>query len=407
MHVLAPSPTTLRRDPTAGWQLLRHGSPLLVCGAGGGQRLDLLAAAGGNTLRTWHTTDAGILDEAASHGLNVMVGLSVAHERHGFDYTDRESVRRQREEILAVVRLLRDHPAVLIWGLGNETEGFERPEGNPLVWTELDRLAQLIKAEDPLHPVCTVIAGPGASKLASFERYCPHVDILGVNAYRDALHIPDALARAGVTRPFLLTEFGPTGHWEVRSTPWGVPVEPAGHDKARTYLETYRDILTRTAGRCLGTFAFLWGHKQEVTPTWYGMFLPTGEKTAAVDAMTLAWSGHEPEALCPRIANLQSALVEAVAPPGRDYEVRADFSGAAPGVLIIDWRVCAESADRRIGGDPENAPPEWPGCVVSVAESGSHVVIRTPGTPGPYRLFVYARDGRGGGAASNFPFLVE
>lgn len=406
MPVLTPLAVSLHHAADGSWQLRRENQPFLVRGAGGGGRLDLLARLGGTTVRTWHTRDAAELDAAHACGIAVMAGLSVGHERHGFDYADAARVERQRDELLDIVRRLKDHPALLVWGLGNETEGFERPEGNPAVWRELDTLAQLIKAEDPHHPVCTIIAGPGAAKLASFQRFCPHVDILGVNAYGDAPRIPEALERAGVTRPFLLTEFGPTGHWEVRSTPWGAPIEPSAQDKARAYLATHRDILARGAGRCLGTFAFLWGHKQEVTPTWYGMFLPTGEKTAAVDAMAQAWSGRDPEHPSPRIVSLRSPLVEAVVPPDKDYVVTLELSfPVRPAALALEWRVMSESTDRKIGGDPEAVPPDHSDCVVSKQPGGA--VIRTPSLAGAYRLFLTVRDGHGGGATANFPFLVS
>jgi hypothetical protein len=398
------SATSLQRAADGSWQLLLQGTPFLIQGAGGGGRYELLAALGGNTVRTWHTHDSAELDEAHAHGLAVMAGLSVAHERHGFDYSDQGRVARQRAEILDIVRRVKNHPALLIWGLGNETEGFERPEGNPLVWRELDTLARLIKAEDPHHPVCTVIAGPGEAKLASFEEYCPHVDILGINAYGDARLAPDALAHASITRPFLLTEFGPSGHWEARATPWGAPIEPSAQEKARSYLATHREVMAQSRGRCLGTLAFLWGHKQEVTPTWYGMFLPTGEKTAAVDAMAVAWSGKNPAESCPRIVTLSSPLVEAVTLPGREYEVQVELVHPSRGRLELEWRLLAESTDRKIGGDPEKVPPEFPEAIVATGLYG--VTVRAPAAPGAYRLFLYVRDGLGAGATANFPFLV-
>ncbi len=403
MHSATTSIVSLEAGPRHTWSLLRNGSPLTVRGVGGEGRPDLLAALGGNAFRTWHTDGPRVLDEAHSAGLVVMAGLSVGHERHGFDYADTRRVERQRAEILATVRCLRDHPALLIWGLGNETEGFERPEGNPLVWRELNTLARLVKAEDPVHPVAIVIAGPGEQKLASFQRHCPDVDILGVNAYGDALLIPDALARAGITRPFILTEFGPTGHWEVRQTPWGAPIEPNSREKYRSYLDTHRDVLARAPGNCLGSFAFLWGHKQEVTPTWYGMFLPSGEKTPAVDAMALAWTGEEPETPSPHILELVSPLAEATVDPGSLHEISARIS-ASPLPLALEWRVLEESRDRKIGGDPESVPPEWSRNVEPLP--GGRCRVTAPVTAGAYRLFLYARDGRGGGAAANFPFRV-
>lgn len=403
MHPALTSTVSLESYPDLGWRLLHNGEPLTIRGAGGESRPDLLAALGGNALRTWHTSDASVLDAAQAEGVVVMAGLSVGHERHGFDYTDEARVERQRTTLLAIVRSLKDHPALLIWGLGNETEGFERPEGNPLVWRELDTLARLIKEEDPAHPVSIVIAGPGDAKLASFQRYCPHVDILGVNAYGDAVHIPEALERAGITRPFLLTEFGPTGHWEVRQTPWGAPIEPGTRDKFRSYLNTHRDVMTRAAGRCLGTFAFLWGHKQEVTPTWYGMFLPSGEKTPAVDAMTLAWTGVESDTPCPHILEFSSWLVESTVAPGSIHEVYAKVSPSAVR-LDWEWRVLAESTDRKIGGDPEGVPPDWSACARPSADG--HCIVHAPGEAGAYRLFLYVRDGLGGGASANFPFRV-
>ncbi len=404
MPLLSPSPTKLHRNSDGRWQLLRNDRPFFTQGAGGGRRFDLLKKLGGNTVRTWHTNSFEELDRAHAYGLAVMAGLSVEHERHGFDYGDRSRVESQRIRILDTVRRLKDHPALLIWGLGNETEGFERPDGHPGVWRELDRLARMIKAEDPDHPVCTVIAGPRMEKLSSFKQYCPHVDILGINAYGEALDTPGALTRAGLEIPFLLTEFGPTGHWETRLTPWGAPVEPSGPEKARVYLDTHREILRRSGGQCLGTLAFLWGQKQEVTPTWYGMFLATGEKTAAVDAMALAWSGIEPEHRSPTITRLSSSLAESVIPSASEHEVLADVDQGSEGDLRFDWHVMAESTDRGIGGDPERMPPEIPGCVTRKAFC--QAVVRAPEKSGAYRLFLYVRDSQGAGATANIPFFV-
>lgn len=411
---LHPSTVSLRNDLSTGWQLWRDGRAFLIHGVGGGQRLDLLAANGGTAIRTWHEKDLEreeggrtLLDRAGERQIAVMAGIWLGHERHGFDYSDVRRVEAQRSAVLAMVRRYKEHPAILIWGLGNETEGLGLDGGNPLVWRELEVLARLIKEEDPHHPVCTVLAGPGAAKLANFARYCPSVDILGINAYGDALHAHAAIRQAGITRPHLLTEFGPIGHWERPSTPWGAPLEPGSLAKAECYLHTHHTVMREGRGNCLGTFAFLWGHKQEVTPTWYGMFLPSGEKTPAVDAMVQAWTGRPTEDPSPRVTGVASSLIEATV--GADEEHDAEVKAHEPrgGGLSYEWFVMAESTDRKEGGDPEGVPPVIPGrVVVKGGSDGARVVVRTPTRAGAYRLFVIVRNGRGGGAADNFPFRV-
>ena len=64
-----------------------------------------------------------------------------------------------------------------------------------------------------------------------------------------------------------------------------------------------------------------------------------------------------------------------------------------------------DSSDRKVGGDKEAAPPEAPGAIVSADRE--KVSIRVPSKPGPYRLFVTVRDGKGSASADNIPFLVK
>jgi hypothetical protein len=75
----------------------------------------------------------------------------------------------------------------------------------------------------------------------------------------------------------VITEFGPPGPWEVRKTSWGAPVEPTSTEKAKIYLRNHSGAIAAESAQCLGSYAFLWGHKQEATATWFGMFLPSGE----------------------------------------------------------------------------------------------------------------------------------
>jgi len=49
-------------------------------------------------------------------------------------------------------------------------------------------------------------------------------------------------------------------------------------EKADRFAERYRGAILKDAGRCLGSYAFLWQWRHERTHTWYGLFLESGER---------------------------------------------------------------------------------------------------------------------------------
>ena len=403
------SQVALQPDENGAWRLIRNGHPYTIKGAGGYTHLELLREMGGNTIRTWsidqlESTAGGppVLDECNRLGLTAMVGIWVNQPRHGYDYSDQIMLQAQRDRVRSSVRRFRDHPALLIWGLGNEMEG----DGQDLhVWRELEVLTQIIKAEDPHHPVCSVLAGTGHQKIRAMQLHFTSLDLLGINSYADAENVDQELAQQGWNRPFLLTEFGPRGHWEVPATPWQAPLEPTPAEKVTTYSRSYDIIMHKGRGLCLGAFAFLWGQKQETTATWFGMFLPTGEKTPVVDAMVRAWSGTLPEFPSPIIHALTAKFREGMAKPGSEHLVQVEVADYNPKSLDFEWQIVAESTDRKAGGDPEAAPPIIPGCILSGNTPAAKV--RLPTGPGAYRVFVYVRNRHGGGSSANFPFWVE
>ncbi|MGC4030787.1 MAG: glycoside hydrolase family 2 TIM barrel-domain containing protein [Tepidisphaeraceae bacterium] len=108
------------------WQLERDGKPYFIHGAGGGGSMELLKNLGGNSVRTWGADDLGPqLDAAQKLGLSVCVGIWLGHEDriNHFNYDDPAQVARQLETAKAAILKYKDHPAVLMWGIGNEMEG--------------------------------------------------------------------------------------------------------------------------------------------------------------------------------------------------------------------------------------------------------------------------------------------
>jgi len=77
-----------------------------------------MAALGINTVRVYTPPRPALLDEAARHGLRVMVGLPWS--QHVAFLDDRRLTRAIRRDLVAHVRALGDHPAALLFALGSE-----------------------------------------------------------------------------------------------------------------------------------------------------------------------------------------------------------------------------------------------------------------------------------------------
>lgn len=402
----------LRHSPDKGWELLRHGEPYFVKGIGGRGPLARAKDLGANSVRYWgiqelsetNSTGKTNLEEIADLGMTVCAGIWVEHERHGFSYSEPKDVLEQREKVRQAVRLHKDHPSVLIWGLGNEMEAGMGEKEAVRVWKELEELAKIVKAEDPGRPIMTVIAGADEEKVRAIMEHYPSIDILGINAYSGAAGVGLKLHGLGWNKPYMITEFGPSGHWEVEKTAWGAPLEPTANEKAAQYFATLQSAMENNEKLCLGSYAFLWGSKQETTPTWYGMLLPTGEKLPAVDAVVRVWTGGWPENRSPKIESLSFGNSANRAKAGTRVKAVAVVADRENDALTYEWTVMAESKDIKHGGDAESVPPTFPEAIDSAA--GPECTLTFP-PAGDYRLFLVVRDGRGGATTANIPFLSE
>ncbi|NCC51793.1 MAG: hypothetical protein EOM20_11310 [Spartobacteria bacterium] len=398
-----PAPSVVRLIKTeAGYHLERNGARYDLKGAGGREHLDQLVAAGGNSIRTWDAKNKrALLDRAHELGLTVTIGIWLGHERHGFDYTDHEAVEKQWAHVRRMVEQYKDHPALLIWAVGNEGEG----DGtNPEVWKAINAAAQAVKELDPNHPVMTVTSGLDPTKVAAIRAYCPALDIIGPNCYEGVAGLIQMYREEGGVMPLIICEFGPRGQWAVDKTAWGAPIEPTSTEKAEMYRDAYRDSVEENADICLGSYAFLWGEKQEATATWFGMFLRDGARLAAVEAMADAWGGAAPTNRCPQIAVLKVSRTDGLA-PGETITATVDVTDPDGDPLEIKWMLRRESGQYMTGGDRQNRQPEFPDAIVKA--EGPSVEVKMPEKKQGYRLFAYVYDGNGNAAVANQPLLVE
>lgn len=383
-----------------GYQLYREGAPYYIKGAGGSHRLDLLAAAGGNSVRTWGEDQIeSVIGEAHKNGLTLLAGLWLTQERQGMDYKNPVAVAAEIERHKATVLRYKDDPAILMWAVGNE---LEIHDADPAVWDAVEQLAAWIKQVDPHHPVMTVTAFPDEAVLHAIRARAPSVDVLGVNAYAALPVLAPRLAKAW-PGPVVVTEWGPNGQWEAPKTPWGAVIEPTSTEKAQQFAQRYKAISGNP--RCLGSYAFVWGHKIEATLTWFGLFLEDGSPLGGVDALQQGWTGKWPENRAPDIEpihlNGKSPIKGVSIEPGTRLEAVAPVSDAK---ATVKWALMHDEHRPPLGGDPEPRPQE---VETAFSTQGGAVTFTAPMQPGMYRLYAFAKSASGKAATANIPFLVK
>ena len=395
------------RGEAGSYQLYRGGAPYVVKGAGVQTIDDLesLKRHGGNSVRNWAVGDGSILDRAQELGLTVALCLNLVRERHGFDYDDEAAVARQHAQMRRQVLAHRSHPALLVWLIGNELNHDYR---NPRVYDAVNDVSKMIHALDPNHPTTTTIAGVSDELLRVIQSRAPDLDFLSVQTYGGLAGFADALAKFDPAMPWMVTEWGTVGHWEVPTTDWGAPIEPNSSAKAQRFQQGYEEVIAPLAGRVIGNYAFLWGQKQERTPTWYGVFTGDGGRTEAVDAMQRIWTGQWPANRAPQVEDLllddKRAEDSVRLRPGRLYRAAVASTDPEQDALRYEWRLMRESQATQSGGDREDIPETLSGFVVG--QHAARIGLRAPAEAGAYRLFVYIEDGQGGTAHANLPFLV-
>lgn len=374
------------------------GARFMPRGASGQTKLAELQALGANTVRTYGEEGDAVMAEAQRLGLKVILGFWLEHPRRGFDYNNRAVAQAQLDRLRAFVLRHKDNPALLMWGIGNEVEA--ELTDDTVVWPAIEEAAKLVKSLDPHHPTIAVLAETGEDKVRKIMTRAPSIDVLGVNSYGDAiLSLTDRVRAQGWTGPLVITELGAAGQWQVGHRPWGAALEPTSTEKAAKL----RQYLSATAAQSTGQILFLWGQKQEVTPTWHSLLLPDGTWIEASEVMAEAWKGKTPGGN--RAPRIQSFALKGISwPPSATGSAAIAVQDPDGDKLTYHWRILKESTDLGKAGDAESVPPDQSHAL---RRKGDTAVEITGLPAGNYRLFVEVRDNRGAAATGNLPFQVQ
>jgi len=406
--LVGPGYVTIVKNGTT-FTLLRDGVPYYIKGFVGQTRLELAQPSGANSTRVYTPANAGrTLDTVRSRGITLLLGIDLS--KAPADYANETYKTTKRTEVTNLLTSYKDHPALLMWALGNEINLGADVQA---AWTFVNELATTIHQQDPHHPVMTVLAGSALAVINNVALWAPQIDVLGLNGYGTVTNFDADVKSSKFPGPYVVTEFGPTGHWEVPSTTWMRPLEQTSAEKAQVYQGRY-DYIFFHRDRALGSYVFLWGQKQERTPTWYGMFLErladlglAQETCPTVDAMTYKWSGAWPTNRAPNVTamTLNGLAATANVTLAAGQTVRADVTASEPesDAMTFIWELLPEPTVVGTGGAAEPRPAR----ISNMTTTTPTAMITAPAAAGQYRLFVYVLDGQGHAGTANVPFLVN
>lgn len=418
-----PRATVFSTKKTDGvWKLYKGESEFYINGAATNNFYAEVKDWGGNVVRTYSTNEntKAILDEAWSKGLYVNMGLGMK-DSESFDYSsaaNTQAIADQFENHKTWVRRFRNHPAVLCWSIGNETETGDANK-NAVYFKEVEKIAAMIHEEDPNHPTTVTFANSDANnRIKVLMQNAPSVDILSVNMYYPGVgNVAKNVAEAGWDKPWMITEYGPRGTWNMSTSSdpkklsWGCLEEMTSTEKAEIYSKIWReDIKANESKGCIGSFIFLWGYQTHGDVlSWYGLFDKSKNSFGGVDEISECWTGVPVEKPAPRIENRSKMTLNgkvskdnvtlSAGSTGNTASVEATSPTGEP--LKYRWFIIK---DERLANG--NAMPD--GIEGLIPEPGKAEITFTAPAAGQYRLYVFVTEEVNKKVAmACIPFLVK
>ncbi|AJZ83874.1 discoidin domain-containing protein [Streptomyces sp. AgN23] len=387
------------------WRLTVDGQPYQIKGltwgpaiADADRYLPDLRSMGVNTLRTWGTdaTSKPLLDSAAANGIKVIAGfwLQPGGGPGSGGCVNYRTDTAYKDQMLAEfpmwVATYKDHPGVLMWNVGNESvlglqncySGEELERQRDAYTTFVNDIAKKIHGVDPDHPVTSTDAWTGAWPY--YQRNAPDLDLYAVNSYNAVCDIKATWEQGGYTKPYIVTETGPAGEWEVPDDANGVPEEPTDQAKAAGYTKAW-NCVTGHRGVALGATMFHYGTEDDFGGVWFNL-LPAGQKRLSYYAVKKAYgadTSHDntPPVISSLTVDGDPAKVEA----GRDLTLTVKATD--PDGDALSYQVLGSSM--YLDKDKKLTP------LPATDLGGGRLRVTAPDRPGVWKVYVKATDGKG------------
>jgi hypothetical protein len=385
------------------WKLLVGYKRFFVKGVGcqqavgekGEDYLKMAHDMGANAVRTWGGAPRSYLDRAEQNDLMVDLGiwLNPIRETGGKEsYQDADYRHTLQASILKYVNTMKDHPALLMWNIGNEAFAYtDDPKEKAALGHFLEEMVKEVHAVDPNHPI--LYSCSADRDLADVEKYVPDLDIMGTNVYGSLSPVLGWMRNNGKERPVLVTEFGPLGSWDCPKDKNGIPFDPMDHVKSSDYASVWRQIAAAET-KCLGGFAFVLGEpRNQDSLSWYNVNYGELRRDAfwlLYQMYTLLTPPNRP----PKFSEMHVDKAKDLA-PGERIEVWATAHDKENDKIQYDYFIT------HIAGDPLIVEPARFYPVEAEKLGPGHARLKVPNDPGSYRVYVLATDGHQNAAIIN------
>ena len=317
--------------------------------------------------------------------MKVIVGHWLDQNR---DYVNDTTYKNQvKADVVRRVNALKGKPGVLMWNVGNEvvlTMGGSSPaevEARRVAYAKfVNELAVAIHQADPNHPVTSTDAYTEAWDY--YRSHSPALDLYAVNVYGGVGYVKDKWVAGGYSEPYIVTETGPPGDWEVARDVNGVPDEPSDLAKRDAYASSWAAI-TGHPGVSLGGTAFNYGLEDDYAGVWLNT-RNDGQRRLGWYALQKAFTGRTSANTPPQVSAMTVSSQTGVK-AGSTFTVAVTASDPDGDPITYAVKQGTQHLDGNGAITAATATQTSPG----------RFTVTAPSRPGVWKVYVYAKDGQG------------